>query len=63
MKNWLAAQMQRVIVNRATPGWLSFSSGVPQDYIIGPVPFNVFIRNLDTGSEGILSKFLDKAKL
>lgn len=55
--------MQRIIVNEATSVWQPFASGVPWGYVIGPVLFNVFISNLDTGPEGILSKFLDSAKL
>ena len=63
IEQWLTDRRPRVVVDGDVSSWKSILSGVPQEYVLGPILCLVYINDLEEGVTGNILKFSDDTKL
>ena len=63
LKSFLNNRFQRVVLNGQCSNWSSVVAGVPQDSILGPLVFLIYINDLPDGLESSVKLFADNTSL
>ena len=63
IEDWLTNRKQRVVINGEASEWADVTSGVPQGSVLGPLPFLIYINDIDLGLTSKIAKFADDTKL
>ena len=63
ISNWLIGRNQRVHIEGRYSNWTSTTSSVPQDSVLGPILFLIYINDLKDVVDSTLSMFADDTKL
>ena len=63
IRNFLSNRFQRIVLNGQTSEWEKNNTGVPQDSILGPLFFLIYINDLTDGISSIGKRFADDTSL
>ena len=63
LESYLSGRFQRVLLNGQTSSWMPVLAGVPQDSILGPLPFLLYINHLPNNLKLNAKLFADEISL
>ena len=61
--NFLSNRKQRVCIRGSFPKWVNITSGIPQDSVLGPTLFIIFVNDMPDVVNSMLLMFADDTKL
>ncbi len=63
IENWLSNREQRAVINGTASNWAPVASGVPQDSVIWPVLFIIYINDIDVRLNNFTGRLADDTKI
>jgi len=60
---FLIGRQQHVVLNDRSSAWMNVTSGVPQESVVGPLLFILYVNNITDGLQSTLEMFADDCKL
>ena len=63
ISDFLKGRRQRVNVEGEFSGWMNVDSGIPQDSVLGPLCFLIFVDDIPSVVSGPMKLFADDTKL